>query len=42
MAYVDEGPKEAPVVLMLHGQPMWGWLYHGFMLRYNAASRQTS
>ncbi|MEN8675698.1 haloalkane dehalogenase [Nocardioides sp.] len=27
MAYVDEGPRDAPVVLMLHGEPTWGYLY---------------
>ena len=21
--YVDEGPRDAPVVLMLHGEPTW-------------------
>ncbi len=25
--YVDEGPRDAPVVLMLHGQPSWAYLY---------------
>jgi haloalkane dehalogenase len=25
--YMDEGPKEAPVVLMLHGEPSWSFLY---------------
>lgn len=25
MHYVDEGPLDGPVVLMLHGQPTWGW-----------------
>jgi haloalkane dehalogenase len=25
--YVDEGPKNAPVVLMLHGEPSWSFLY---------------
>jgi haloalkane dehalogenase len=25
--YVDEGPKDAPVVLMLHGEPSWSYLY---------------
>ncbi|MCF6441211.1 haloalkane dehalogenase [Pseudoalteromonas luteoviolacea] len=25
--YVDEGPKEGEVVLMLHGQPSWSYLY---------------
>lgn len=27
MHYVDEGPKNGPVVLMLHGQPSWSYLY---------------
>lgn len=25
--YVDEGPANAPVVLMLHGEPSWSYLY---------------
>ena len=25
--YVDEGAKDAPVVLMLHGEPSWSYLY---------------
>ena len=25
--YVDEGPRDAPVVLLLHGEPMWSYLY---------------
>ena len=27
MHYVDEGPKEGPVVLLLHGEPTWSYLY---------------
>jgi haloalkane dehalogenase len=27
MAYVDEGPRDAPAVLMLHGEPSWSFLY---------------
>ena len=27
IAYLDEGPKDAPVFLCLHGQPTWGYLY---------------
>ena len=27
MHYVDEGPPDAPVVLMLHGEPAWSFLY---------------
>ena len=27
MAYVDEGPRDAPAVLLLHGEPTWGYLY---------------
>lgn len=25
--YVDEGPGDAPVALLLHGEPTWGYLY---------------
>lgn len=27
MAYVDEGPADGPIVLMLHGEPTWSYLY---------------
>jgi cis-3-alkyl-4-acyloxetan-2-one decarboxylase len=27
MHYVDEGPKDADVVLCLHGEPTWGYLF---------------
>ena len=27
MHYVDEGPPDGPVVLLLHGEPSWSYLY---------------
>jgi haloalkane dehalogenase len=27
MHYLDEGPREAPVVLLMHGEPSWSFLY---------------
>ncbi|MEX2291476.1 MAG: haloalkane dehalogenase [Mycobacteriales bacterium] len=27
VAYVDEGPRDAPPVLLLHGEPSWSFLY---------------
>lgn len=27
MHYIDEGPQDAPVVLMLHGEPSWSFAY---------------
>ena len=27
MAYVDEGPPDGPVALLLHGEPSWSFLY---------------
>lgn len=27
MHYIDEGPREAPPVLLLHGEPSWSYLY---------------
>jgi len=31
MAAYDEGPREAPVVLCLHGEPSWSYLYRHVM-----------
>ncbi|MFX1594383.1 MAG: haloalkane dehalogenase, partial [Promethearchaeota archaeon] len=25
--YVDEGPKDAEIVLLMHGEPSWSYLY---------------
>jgi len=27
IACIDEGPREAPVALLLHGEPTWSYLY---------------
>ena len=27
MHFIDEGPKDAPVMLLLHGMPTWAYLY---------------
>lgn len=37
MHYVDEGPADAPVVLMLHGEPTWSYLYRRMVPRIAAA-----
>lgn len=29
--YLDEGPRDGPVVLLIHGQPVWSYLYR-FMI----------
>ena len=29
--YVDEGPREGEVVICLHGEPTWGYLYRKFI-----------
>ena len=31
MHYVDEGPSEGPVMLLLHGMPTWSYLYRDFI-----------
>jgi len=35
--YVDEGPREADPVLMLHGEPSWSCLYRKIILIVAAA-----
>ncbi len=37
MACVDEGPRDAPVVLMLHGEPSWSFLYRKVIATVTAA-----
>jgi len=37
MHFVDEGPRDAPVVLMLHGEPSWSFLYRKVIVRVVAA-----
>lgn len=36
MHYVDAGPRDAPVVLLLHGQPTWSYLYRTVITRLAA------
>ena len=35
--YVDEGPKDALPVIMMHGEPSWSYLYRGMIERVSAA-----
>ena len=35
--HIDEGPREAPVVLMLHGEPSWSYLYRKLVPGLTAA-----
>lgn len=37
MHYVDEGPRDAPVILMLHGEPSWSFLYRKIIAIVSAA-----
>lgn len=37
MHYIDEGPRDATPVLLLHGNPSWGFLYRGTVKRLLAA-----
>ena len=32
MHYLDEGPRDAPIVLMLHGNPTWSFYYRNLIL----------
>lgn len=37
MAFIDEGPADAPAVLMLHGMPTWSFLYRKLIAPVAAA-----
>ena len=37
MAYVDEGPRGGPTVLLLHGEPTWSFLYRKMIPPFVAA-----
>ena len=41
MAYVDEGPADGPMVLLLHGEPTWGYLYRRMIPPLVAAGLRT-
>jgi haloalkane dehalogenase len=39
MAYVDEGPREASPVLLMHGEPSWSYLYRNIIPRLSGQHR---
>jgi len=41
MHYVDEGPRDAPVVLLLHGQGCWAYYYREMIPLLNRAGYRT-
>jgi len=41
MHYVDEGPKDGEVVLLLHGEPSWSYLYREMIPVFVAAGYRT-
>ena len=34
MNYIDEGPKDAPVLFMIHGNPTWSFYYRNLVLAF--------
>ncbi|MCU1371594.1 MAG: Haloalkane dehalogenase [Ilumatobacteraceae bacterium] len=38
--YIDEGPADAPPVLLLHGEPTWGYLYRHMIPELVAAGHR--
>lgn len=34
MSYIDEGPKDAPTLVMLHGNPTWSFYYRKLILAF--------
>lgn len=41
MHYVDEGPKDAPTLLMIHGNPTWSYLFRDVLPYLNDAGYRT-
>lgn len=39
MAYLDEGPEDAPVVVMVHGNPTWSFMYRDLVIALRARWR---
>lgn len=37
MHYIDEGPRDAPPIVMVHGNPTWGYVYRHFIKAATAA-----
>jgi haloalkane dehalogenase len=40
MHYVDEGPRAAPAIVCLHGEPTWSYLYRKLIPRFVAAGHR--
>ncbi len=40
MAWVDEGPREGPAVLLLHGEPSWSYLYRHIIAQLVASGHR--
>jgi len=38
--YVDEGPRDGAMVLLLHGEPSWSYLYRGMIPKLAAAGHR--
>lgn len=39
MAYLDEGPRDGPVLLMLHGNPTWSFYYRNLVKAFSGQYR---
>ena len=39
MHYLDEGPRDAPIVLMVHGNPTWSFYYRNLVLALRESYR---
>ena len=39
MSYLDEGPKDAPAVVMVHGNPSWSYYYRKLVLALRGTHR---
>ena len=39
--HIDEGPKDGPILLAMHGQPVWCYLYSSCLLYTSPSPRDS-
>ena len=40
IAHIDEGPRDGPIVLLMHGEPTWSFLYRKMIPVFSGAGHR--